>query len=88
MTNLSSRKVKDGKHKRIIMYLYGDADEIAVQKEIMSQYVNLHSFFLTIVDATTKWIESYNNEREKIVDFVKRYDLTISDARFMRADLS
>jgi hypothetical protein len=34
-----------------------------------------------IFAAVTKWIETYNDNPDKLLEFVHRYDLTISDAR-------
>lgn len=80
MTNLNSREVKKGKHPRIVVYS-GGIKEVHLPVGEDFKYLNLYDFFHTIAKAIEKWIQSYQKNPEKMISFVKRYDMTVSDSR-------
>jgi len=45
------------------------------------KYFNLKELLETVAGAVSKWIEDFNRNPNKWVDFVTRYDLTVSDSR-------
>lgn len=79
MTNISSAKVRDNKVRRVSFKVGGDrltsvdADGIC--------YFHFYSLICVFSEAVKRWIESYNNDRDKMSKFVERYDETISDSR-------
>jgi hypothetical protein len=82
MSNLNSRKVKSGHTRMLVGYvgdmpaeLYPDSDKIG--------YYNIKGLIKAIAEACGKWCLTYCKEREKIHNFVKRYDLIASDARML-----
>ncbi len=46
-----------------------------------AKYLDLKGLLDVIFAAVTKWIETDNNNPDKLLEFVHRYDLTISDTR-------
>jgi hypothetical protein len=81
MTNLSSRAVQAGKHPSIVIYSGGIKEIYLPKTDETFKYLNLYDFYRTIGKATEKWISTYQEIPEKMIDFVKRYDLTVSDSR-------
>jgi hypothetical protein len=79
MTNLDSRKVRAGKVSRLILHV-GDLPAAPAPGP---GYKNLNLTLLidTIKTALERWLESYNREPQKLVDFVSRYDQVLSDTR-------
>jgi len=78
MTNLHSRAVIAGRVDRLVFFV-GNISPLAAPKG--EKYFKLKELIDAIVGAISRWIQSYNDDRSKIVDFVSRYDLTISDSR-------
>jgi hypothetical protein len=87
MTNLRSRRVARGLVGPIIMYSGGSNHSIRPSAD-GSKFVNIKALIDVIALAIARWVESYNDEPAKFIDFVNRYDLTVSDARatFLRVD--
>ncbi len=85
MSNLDSRKVKKGNVRRLITYV-GHLDSGVVLDDENEGYYNLMSLITTIGNACGKWCHTYGEDREKIHDFVSRYDLIASDARMMHVE--
>jgi hypothetical protein len=80
MTNLDSRKVQTEKVRRISFH-------IGLQPYIDCDGTHSFSFYELIqimARSLPKWLESYNKNPSKLIDFVKRYDRTISDRRQAR----
>jgi hypothetical protein len=79
MSNLDSRKVLSGKEKRIsfcvALKVYVPSPDLDIQ------YFNLKELIDEITQSLSKWIESYNENPEKMVKFIERYDSVISDFR-------
>lgn len=85
MSNLDSRKVRDGKVSRIFIYV---CDEFLPQATAENtRYLNLGKFLSGVTAGIEKWISTYNSEPKKFQTFVKRYDLTVSDIRVARVHL-
>lgn len=78
MTNLHSRAVLAKKVARLIFYV---GDIVAPPAPAGEKYFNLKQLIDVVADAVSNWIQTYNTNPEKIVMFVSRYDLTISDSR-------
>ncbi len=84
MTNLDSNKVLQGKRSRIMLYV---GHQLESEREVEGfKLLNLYTFMTnTIPQAISKWIQSYNDEPSKMESFIKRYDLTVSDIRVIKA---
>jgi hypothetical protein len=77
MTNLNSREVSKKKVRQI---------SFSVGTKDFHEHDGIHCFsFYGLINAygaaLVKWLETYNSDTEKRVDFVDRYDKTISDSR-------
>jgi hypothetical protein len=79
MTNLASRKVVAGKVSPIMLYVGGPATLPAAEGS--PKPFNLHGLIVSIGDGIGQWAESHNQNRDKFITFIERYDLTISDSR-------
>jgi len=78
MTSLSSRKVTAQKVRRISFRFGGVAgDEDGIF------YFEVMSLINAYRDALERWLRTYNDQPDKFVLFVERYDETISDSRLM-----
>ncbi|MGY4174961.1 hypothetical protein ACVIHH_000252 [Bradyrhizobium sp. USDA 4518] len=77
MTNLDSRAVNKRKVRRISFHagakLFYERDGI--------HFFSFYELLMEIGRAHARWLETYNVNPEKRVDFVSRYDQTISDSR-------
>jgi hypothetical protein len=80
MTNLASRKVVSGKVSPIMPYAGGPATLPAITEGVPKPF-NLYGLIVSIGDGIGRWAESYNQDRDKFLSFIERYDLTISDSR-------
>jgi len=78
MTNINASKVRDNKVRRI-SFRVGTLAEPEQQTEIF--YFEFRALIQAFADAQTKWIGTYNEDREKFVTFVERFDETLSDSR-------
>ncbi len=81
MTNLDSRKVIEGKVKRITFYVAKDKVKHLTRNDELKyfNFIDLTKVFQKGVD---KWVESFNIDRSKFQKFIERYDKIISDARY------
>jgi hypothetical protein len=80
MTNLRSRAVASGNTVPLIFYV-GSMTRPIPASTSEAKYFNLKGLLDVIAAAVSRWIETYNKQPDKWVDFVSRYDLTISDSR-------
>lgn len=80
MTNLRSRSVASGTIAPLTFYVGSISQPIPASPSGV-KYFNLKGLIDAIVAAVSRWVESYNSKPDKLIDFVYRYDLTISDAR-------
>lgn len=88
MTNLASRTVVSGKVSPIMPYV-GSPLSLPTFRAASPKAFNLYGLITTIGDGVGRWAESYNQDRDKFLTFIERYDLTISDSRmawFMRGE--
>jgi hypothetical protein len=80
MTNVASRKVVAGKVSSIVPYA-GGPPTLSPIADGMPKPFNLYGLIISIGDGIGRWAESYNQDRNKFLSFIERYDLTISDSR-------
>lgn len=80
MSNLDSRKVRSGKEKRISFCIAKNG--YASEGDSETTYFNLSDLIDAISGALQKWISTYNEDHEKMVFFVMRYDRVLSDDRY------
>jgi hypothetical protein len=80
MTNLNSRAVASGKTAPLIFYV-GDPSIKIPPSRTGAKYFSLKGLLEMIAAAISRWTETYNKTPERWVDFVNRYDLSISDSR-------
>lgn len=78
MTNLDSRKVLDGKIKRLMFYV-GNGSHTKETDE--AKYFNFKELIDCIGKGIQNWGLSYNSNKDKFEYFVDRYDRIISDKR-------
>jgi hypothetical protein len=79
MSNLDSRRVLDGKEKRISFCVAKSG--YVPETDFENQYFNLMDLIEVIAQAISKWIASYNETPSKRTIFIERYDRIISDDR-------
>ena len=80
MTSLASRKVVLGKVSPIMPYV-GDPPSLSTLSTASPKAFNLYGLITTIGDGIGRWTESYNQDRDKFLTFIERYNLTISHSR-------
>ncbi len=80
MTNLQSRKVLAGHVSQISFYI-SEQGTIRAASQNDHRLVNLYELFATIGDGINRWGATYNSNKDKFLNFIERYDTTISDAR-------
>jgi hypothetical protein len=80
MTNLSSRKVIAGKVSPIIPYIGSDELAMLARSPDMKPF-NFYSLISAVGIGIKKWGESYNDDRDKFMKFIERYDTLVSDSR-------
>jgi hypothetical protein len=80
MTNFRSRAVASGSTPPLIFYV-GSMSRPLPASPSGAKYFSLKSLLDVIAAAIVRWIATYNETPDKFVDFVSRYDLTISDSR-------
>ena len=88
MTNLDSRKVVRGQENRLLPAFAALENDIP---DDIEGYKGLHvyRFILKVVpEGIKKWLSSYNENRDKFVEFVTRYDSIVSDARYLGQHLT
>lgn len=78
MTNINSTKVRNNKVRRI-SFRIGSLSEPEQQTEVF--YFEFRALIQAFAEAQSKWIQTYNVDREKFSAFIERYDETISDSR-------
>lgn len=87
MTNLDSRKVRQNLHPRIILRV-GEVSKFSLsQQDPAFKYLDIYKFCDLLKFGISTWAKSYKENPKKLVDFVKRYDLTVSDSRLAKVQL-
>lgn len=80
MTNLQSRRVTRGEVSPVMPYI-GGPDTMPRISPDLPKLFNLLQLIKQIGSGISKWGETYNSDRDKLVKFIERYDTTISDSR-------
>ncbi|MEM9216346.1 MAG: hypothetical protein AAGD25_18615 [Cyanobacteria bacterium P01_F01_bin.150] len=86
MTTADSRKVQQGKVKRLFFFI-GEKEQRFPNNFEDFKYFDLTLLFKAIESGIEKWLKSYNSDSSKIKEFVDRYDLIISDSRYKVIEL-
>jgi hypothetical protein len=79
MTNLASRQVLAGKVSPITPYI-GRTPSIPQLDPRLPKPFNLNLLLVAVEDGASKWAGTYV-DREKMLEFIERYDTMISDGR-------
>ncbi len=88
MTNLDSRKVQKGTVKRLLPAFTAPENDMPANVEGFKNF-HVYRFFLKVLPEGIKnWLQSYNKNRDKFVDFVSRYDTIVSEARMAEQRLT
>lgn len=82
MSSLDSRKVRAGSVRRLVAYV-GEIPQQVTLDQSATGYYNLQKLIFEVGAACGRWVETYNEDRDKIYAFVERYDLIASDARML-----
>ncbi|WP_444889499.1 hypothetical protein [Microbulbifer sp. DLAB2-AA] len=82
MTNLDSRRVKQGKVKRV-SFMVGPRGT-PTQSDHETTYFNFADLIFVVQNAIENWLKTYVIDPHKLSDFVKRYDRVISDSRMAK----
>jgi hypothetical protein len=77
MTNLDSRAVGKRKVRRISLH----SGSKPFYEHDGVHYFSFYELLMEVGRSHVRWLETYNHDLEKRVDFVSRYDQTISDSR-------
>ncbi|MCF2522399.1 hypothetical protein [Bradyrhizobium sp. G127] len=80
MSNISSKKVRTNKVRRISFRAGGPTDYPKMGTDGIF-YFDFYELISAYADAIGRWIATYNDDRPKFAKFVERYDETISDSR-------
>ena len=87
MTNLESHKVRKGSSYRLVPSIVSPDIDVPPRRE-NEKYLHVARFLMRVLPTgVQKWLETYDNEREKIYTFVERYDTIVSDVRLVRGAL-
>lgn len=79
MSNLDSRKVLAGKEKRISFCIARSG--YVPDPDLDTQYFNLKDLIDEVAQALSKWIHTFEDNSDKMLVFIERYDRVISDSR-------
>ena len=82
MTNLDSRRVVRGEENRLLPAFAALETDIP---DDIEGYRGLHVYRLilrVVPEGIKKWLSSYNENRDKFVEFVTQYDSIVSDVRY------
>jgi hypothetical protein len=80
MTTLESRKVLAGKVPRLIPLVGRIPPEVSIDSQDHKHF-SLSGLIHVVAAAIPGWIATYNHDRNKVENFVARYDTVLSDAR-------
>ncbi|HAV3169946.1 TPA: hypothetical protein ACJK7N_002492 [Acinetobacter baumannii] len=83
MTNLHSSRVVQKTVRRISFYINSEDKDFKGINEEDVFYFNFEHLIDIYISAVLQWLDSYNNDREKFLKFVERYDQTVSDSRHL-----
>ena len=81
MTNLNSRRVEKGQVTRLLPVITSPSCDIQVEGESFKSLHFSRLLLWVIPKGLVSWADSFTNNREKFLDFVRRYDTIVSDTR-------
>ena len=81
MTNLNSRRVQSGQVTRLLPVITAPSSDIQVEGESFKSLHFSRLLLWVIPRGLVSWTNSFANNREKFLDFVRRYDTIVSDTR-------
>ena len=87
MSNLNSRRVQSGKVRKLVGYI-GLMPKGVNLSDRETGYYDMQKLILEVGRSLNRWIATYDEERQKIDQFVERYDLIASDARMMNINIA
>lgn len=87
MSNLESQSIKSGK-VRCISFFVGQNKEPFFAETENVYYFNFIDLIKVYSEALSNWIQSYNEIEDKFLDFIQRYDKTVSDNRLFYQKVS
>lgn len=79
MSNLDSKKVLSGKEKRISFCVARSG--YIPNPDLDTQYFNFKDLIDEIAQALSRWIKTFQDNPDKMLVFIERYDRVISDSR-------
>ena len=81
MTNLDSRKVRTGQVKRLLPAITHPQNEVQVEGKDF-KCLHLSRLFLSVIPiGLVNWARTFSGNRDKLLDFVGKYDSVVSDTR-------
>ena len=81
MTNLDSRRVQTGQVKRLLPVITHPQNEVQVEGKDF-KYLHLSRLFRSVIPiGLVNWAHTFSGNRNKLLDFVRRYDSVVSDTR-------
>ena len=87
MSNLDSRQVKKGSIKRLVAYVGEIPPEVKLIED-NATYYDFRALIHEFGQACNSWIQSYSDDPTKYYQFIKRYDLVVSDSRMLHIPLT
>ncbi len=88
MSNLDSRQVQKGRVKRLIPVLHPAAQNFPISSTADHGFFHMARFLADVFPkGIVRWVGSYSGNSDKLLTFIKRYDLVVSEARMMRAEV-
>ena len=85
MSNLNSRKVQTRKVRKLIGYVGLIPEEVNLANA-ETGYYDIQKLIFEVGYSLNRWIATYDEKREKIDQFVGRYDLIASDVRMLHVN--
>lgn len=86
MSSLTSRKIKKGNVRMLVGYLGEVPSEVTLNNSDVGYY-KIRDLIMVVANAFAQWCQTYDIDRNKINDFVERYDLIASDDRMLKIRL-
>ena len=86
MTNLDSRKVSAGSVKRLVAFI-GPLPNGAPREDAGEKFFDLLQLIRAVIHGCEKYLGALNSNPSLVGDFIKRYDMIVSDARYIQFEL-
>ncbi|WP_200896634.1 MULTISPECIES: hypothetical protein [Chromobacterium] len=83
MSNLESRKVSEGSVAQLMPYV--GSQNCLPSVDPKRKHISFKDLIEDVGDAVENWIKTYNKDPKKMVTFIQRYDLVVSDDRWATA---